>query len=154
MNIQQRKEALILTHRIVPGHQIACMLQMHGWSAISQHESMTLDTVYTIHPHMLVLDLTDPKQRNIALLDAYRRFDALTYIVGLCRGGNSPAMRAARDMGIDGFFYLNQSGLSIDTSIGLAPLLLSGQHPEARRKNMPRFFANPTLNPNSVYPNS
>jgi len=127
MKLPRRNRALILTRNIVPGHQIARLLEMHGWVASSCHESLELEQIRDINPGLLVIDVSDPAEGNMRLLQSCCFSPSIRYRVALCRGGNTPAMRAARRLGVDGFFYLNAAGKSVDTSIGLAALLLQSR---------------------------
>jgi len=122
MNIPLRKKALIITQRIVAGHQIACILENHGWSSVSTHNTMKLSDVSRQCPGMLVIDVTDPQNGNLNLLHTFSRTSNMAYLVALCEGGNTPTMRAARRIGVDGFFYLNRANQALDPTRGLAPL--------------------------------
>ncbi len=135
---RQRRNALILTPRIFPGHQIASLLELHGWSSVHVHNTMSLYDIMQQHPGMLVVDVTREQACNFDLLDHYRRSNLLTYRVALCEGGNTRAMRVARHIGVDGFFYLNRHGLAIDASRGLAPIFLRQRHTRTHHMNMPR----------------
>jgi len=124
MNIPLRNKALILTQRIVAGHQIACILEHLGWSSVSTHEAMKLSDIERHSPGMLVIDVTGHQDENLELLHAFRRTGNMAYLVALCGGGNTPAMRAARRIGVDGFLYLNPSNQALDPTRGLAPIFI------------------------------
>jgi len=127
MELPHRNRALILTRNIVPGHQIARLLEMHGWVASSRHDSLSLEDIQRINPGLLVIDVSDPAEGNMTLLQSCCFSASIRYRVSLFRGGNTPAMRAARRLGVDGFFFLNAAGRSLDTSIGLTALLLQNR---------------------------
>jgi len=135
---RQRKNALILTPRIFPGHQISSLLELHGWSSVHVHNTMSLCDIMQQHPGMLVVDVTREQAYNFDLLDRYRRSNLLTYRIALCEEGNTQAMRVARYIGVDGFFYLNRHGLAIEANRGLAPIFLRQCHIRHHYMNMPR----------------
>jgi len=137
---RQRRKALILTPRIFPGHQIASLLEQHGWTSVNIHNAMSLPEIIQQRPGMLVVDVTCDQAHNLDLLDHHRHSNFLTYRVALCEGSNTLAMRIARHLGVDGFFYLNRHDLAIDPGRGLAPVFLQRRHATAtaqRKTNMP-----------------
>jgi len=137
MNIPLRKKAMILTQRIVAGHQIACILENHGWSSISTHHSMKGADIAHQNPGMLVIDVTGNLLGSLELLHEFRRTNRMAYLVALCKGGNSPAMRSARNIGVDGFFYLNSSELALDPTRGMAPIFLRSRPSAAQSGPIP-----------------
>jgi len=136
MNIPLRKKALILTQRIVAGHQIACILENHGWSSVSTHHSMKGEDIVHQNPGMLVIDVTGDLLGSLELLREFRRTNHMAYLVALCKGGNSPAMRAARNIGVDGFFYLNSSEVALDPTRGMAPIFFRSRPSAAQPRPM------------------
>lgn len=118
-----RFRGLILTPRIIAGHQIAALLQRHGWHAVSLHERMCIKEIRATKPGILVVDIAEPDSHGLRLLQDCRKQHACGYVVAICLGGNTPGLRMARQLGVDGIFYLDRGGLALDRSIGLAASL-------------------------------
>jgi len=114
----------IVSNRIIPGHQLASIIAHQGWKPEIFDRHATTDEVLAIQPDILIADIDDHSCRGIDMLHAFRRRNPLGRAIALCTGGGSPAMRAARRLGVDGFFYLNSSGLALDPRRGMLPILL------------------------------
>ncbi len=96
------------------------MLDQHGWISFIINPDRTFPGLQKLQAAIFIADIDDPACRGIELLRWFRKFNPITYSAALCKGGNSPAMRQARDCGVDGFFYLSRSGLGLDYDRGLA----------------------------------
>ncbi|HXH72174.1 MAG TPA: hypothetical protein VNI58_05100 [Mariprofundaceae bacterium] len=119
--------AAIVSKRVIPSHQIASIMQQHGWTAEIIDRRVHPDEIRTIDPKMLIVDIDDSSCNGIGILQWFRSANPLNYTIALCQGGCSPAMRSARQLGVDGFFYLNASGLSLDPGRGLLPVFLQSR---------------------------
>jgi len=118
------KTALILSNRLIASHQIASILDQHGWHSGIMREPPDEEIFIRLRPRIVVADIDDSDCCGIHFLQLLRHFSSLAYAIALCAGGNTPEMRAARDLGVDGFFYLNAAGLALDPKRGLAPIFL------------------------------
>jgi len=117
--------AAIVSNRVIPGHQLASIIEHRGWQpAIFDHHA-SMDEILAIRPGILIADIDDHSCRGLDMLQTFRRCHPQGHAMALCTGGGSPAMRAARRFGVDGFFYLNASGLALDPRRGMLPVLLT-----------------------------
>jgi len=124
MKAADKNPAAIVSKRVIPSHQISSILQQHGWNPRILDSDVTPDDIRSLNPKILIADIDDTACNGLSILKWFRQFNPVSYAVALCAGGCSPAMRSARHLGVDGFFYLNATGLSLDSKRGLMPLFM------------------------------
>lgn len=117
------KQALIVSQRTIASHQVAVLLHKHGWQTTIMNNRPTLTLIEHLNPSLLVVDIDDAALHGITLLQYFRQSNPVAYAVAISAGGGSPAMKLTRQLGLDGFFYLNPFGMALDTNRGLTPFL-------------------------------
>lgn len=118
--MKRQKYGIIVSRHNTACRQISTMLEQHGWNCMIIDPSHNLLRFIKLQPAIFIVDIDDPACRGIEMLRLFRKFNPISYACALCRGGNSPMMRLARDTGVDGFFYLNKSGSGLNYSLGIA----------------------------------
>ena len=118
MNIQ--KYGIIISQHNTASQQISTLLEQHGWKCAMINPGRNFLRFMKLQPAIFIVDIDDPACCGIEMLRWFRKFNSIAYACVLCEGGNSPAMRLARETGVDGFFYLNKSGTGLDFNLGVA----------------------------------
>jgi DNA-binding NarL/FixJ family response regulator len=115
-----KKYGVIISQHTAASQQIANILEQHGWSCVIIDPNRNFLRFLKLQPAIFIVDIDDPACHGIELLGWFKKFNPIAYTTALCKGGNSPAMRLARNSGIDGFFYFNKSGTELDCERGVA----------------------------------
>lgn len=118
--MKTQKFGIIISRRNTACRQISTMLEQHGWNCVIIDPNRNFLRIMKLQPAIFIVDIDDPACRGVEMLRWFRKFNSLAYACVLCKGGNSPAMRLARETGVDGFFYLNKSGTGLDFDLGVA----------------------------------
>jgi DNA-binding NarL/FixJ family response regulator len=118
--MKKQKYGVIISQHTTARQQISSMLEQHGWNCVIIDPNHNFLRIQKLQPAIFITDIDDPACRGIELLCWFRKFNPIAYTTALCKGGNSPAMRLARNYGVDGFFYLNKSGTGLDFECGVA----------------------------------
>lgn len=122
--MQSQKQAVIIAQPSQACHQIGELLHQHGWQLTTHHGNSGFHHLCKLQPGMFIADIDDPCCRGIALLEWFKKLNPTAITFALCRGGNTPVMRLARNRGVSGFFYFNSSGKGLDKQCGMGRLLL------------------------------
>jgi len=136
-----RHRAMIASSRLLAAHQISSLLLRHGWTAVSIHEQTDLREIRAVNPAVLVIDIVEDTRRNLEMLQYCCEQYADRYVIAICRRGDTPVMRLARSFGVNGFFFLNAGGKSIDPALGLAATLLAPKRSSAPACTQPSIRA-------------
>jgi DNA-binding NarL/FixJ family response regulator len=126
--MKKQKYGVIISQHITARQQISSMLRQHGWNCVIINPNRNFLGFQKLQPAIFIVDIDDPACRGIELLNWFRKLNSIAYACVLCKGGNSPAMRLAREVGVDGFFYLNNSATGLDLERGVASYF-SKMHP-------------------------
>ncbi len=118
--MKTQKHGIIISRCHTACQQISTMLEQHGWHCVIIDPHRNFLRFLKLQPAIFIVDIDDPACRGVEMLRWFRKFNSIAYACVLCKGGNSPAMRLARDTGVDGFFYLNKSGTGLDFDRGIA----------------------------------
>jgi len=132
MSQPNKKRAIIISKRTIASHQIATLLEQHAWQVTIMHDKPPLISLERANPTLVVADIDEAELQGITLLQYFREFNPIAYTAALCAGGGSQAMRLARQVGVDGFIYLNASGKTLDIHRGLTPFFLKADQELAR----------------------
>ncbi len=119
-----RAPAAIVTNHVLVGHQIAFVLHQHWMPYHLLGHPDQADRLGKTPPDMLIVDIDDPHCNGLSLLRWFREVKPNAPAIALCRRGSSPAMREARQLKVNGFFYLCSSGGALDPKRGVLPTLL------------------------------
>ena len=106
--MQSQKQAVIITQPSQACHQIGELLHQHGWQMTILHPNSGFHNLCKLQPEIFIADIDDPCCRGIALLEWFKKSNPAAITYALCRGGNSPVMRLARNRGVSGFFLSEQ----------------------------------------------
>lgn len=118
-----QKQTVILSQQSHVCHQISAMMRQQGWNSTILPPCSSRYYILRFSPELLIVDIDDPACRALSLLAWFKTMHPQSICTALCRGGNSQAMRLARSIGIDGFFYLDSSGKNVDLQRGIAARL-------------------------------
>ncbi|RMH60089.1 MAG: hypothetical protein D6678_06760 [Zetaproteobacteria bacterium] len=132
-----RKRAIIISPRIIASHQIVCLLDAAGWRSRCTHTPVDIRRMIEGYwpSALVVLDITAAFPQGMRMLHQLASAHWPTRCFALCEGGNTPMMRKAKRLGVDGFFYLNRHGLALDPTRGAAAYFRFRQtsHPPQRQ---------------------
>lgn len=85
---------------------------------IDASDIMSQSSLY--HSNLILIDISHSNINNLNILQYISCFSPSAALVPLCMGGNTPAMRRAREIGVAGFLYINQANGMIDFHRGFA----------------------------------
>ncbi len=118
--MKKQKYGIIISRHNTACQQISTMLEQHGWNCVIVDPRRNFLRFLKLQPAIFIVDIDDPSCRGVETLRWFRKCNSIAYAIALCKGGNSPAMRLARETGIDGFFYFNKSGTGLNFGLGVA----------------------------------
>jgi len=122
-------QSLILSSRIIAAHQIATLLEEHGWPSVVEHDVRRIgQLIDRLRPQLLIADIDSPELAAVRLLADFRQRHPLAGTMAICAGGNSQGMRIVRNLGVDGFFYLQPHGKALDMQRGIPHRWNSQRH--------------------------
>jgi len=122
-----RNDTLIVSKRIIAAHQLASMMEANGFLPKVEHNDHACWTGVKAPLSVLITDIDDPDIRGLEIARWHLANSPELAWFALCRGGNTPAMQQARLLMADGFFFLSESGLSLDCKRGAAQFLYESQ---------------------------
>ncbi|MDX8405817.1 MAG: hypothetical protein R8K50_06665 [Mariprofundus sp.] len=111
------RTGLIIARNSFATQQTTEWLQQLGYQCIQTEPNDAIHHPQLKQASILIVDVSSG---NSSGLKALHCTDASALRIVLCRGGNSPAMRRARSIGVDGFLYIKDRYDSIDFQRGLA----------------------------------
>jgi len=116
-------EVLIISKKIIPAHQLATLMEENDfYPRVSYGKNICAEKLAQ-YLSILVVDIDDPAIRGMEIACQYLALEPGLAWFALCTGGNTPAMQQARSMMVGGFFFLSESGLSLDCKRGAAQFL-------------------------------
>jgi len=120
-------DTLIVSKRIIAAHQLAGMMETSGFFPRVEHRVHPCWTDVAASLSILIVDIDDPDVRGLEIARWHLAHSPELAWFALCRGGNTPAMQQARLLMADGFFFLSESGLALDSKRGAAQFLRGSQ---------------------------
>jgi len=116
-------EALIISKRIIPAHQLATLLEENDFYPHVDYGKDVCSAKLAQYLSILVVDIDDPDIQGVEIANQYLALNPGLAWFALCAGGNTPAMQQARSLMAGGFFFLSESGLTLDCNRGAAQFL-------------------------------
>jgi len=116
-------EVQIISKRIIPAHQLATLMEENGFYPRVDYGKDICDEKLAQYLSVLIVDIDDPDIRGMEIACRYLALKPGLAWFALCAGGNTPAMQQARSMMAGGFFFLSESGLTLDCKRGAAQFL-------------------------------
>jgi len=113
-------EALIVSKRIIPAHQLATLMEENGFYPRVAYDKGACAAELAQYLSILVVDIDDPDIRGIEIACQYLALKPELVWFALCTGGNTPAMQQVRSLMVGGFFFLSESGMALDCKRGAA----------------------------------
>jgi len=116
-------EALIVSKRIIPAHQLATLMEKNGFYPRVAYGKNTCAEKLGQYLSILIVDIDDPGMRGVEIACQYLALKPELAWFALCAGGNTPAMQQARALMVGGFFFLSESGMALDCKRGAAQFM-------------------------------
>ncbi len=145
------KHGVILSRNLIPAYQIASLMEHLGWEIKVEHDPiMAARIIENKKLDIFIVDAGFPIVSSISLLKSFLLLNPVAYVAAICRNENARCMQQLRNIGIDGYFYLNTKGADLERLHGLTSLLLSLLEteilqPGARTAQMPFHLTGSTL---------
>ncbi|EAU55106.1 hypothetical protein [Mariprofundus ferrooxydans] len=118
--IYRQKFATIIAEDTPAIEQLIAWLQCRDYYCrrIDASDIMSQPSLY--HSSLILTDISPSNADNLNILQYISCFSPQAALVPLCMGGNTPAMRRAREIGVAGFLYINHANGMIDFHRGFA----------------------------------
>ncbi|TLS74011.1 response regulator [Mariprofundus erugo] len=112
--------AIVISHHSPARQQAINWLEQQGYECILLSASETLRQARLPAASLFVIDISPANRQGIEILQHLHLQQPQALLIALCRGGNSPVMRRARTIGIDGFLYMDDAEATVDLQRGFA----------------------------------
>ncbi|HKJ84316.1 MAG TPA: hypothetical protein VJ961_09915 [Mariprofundaceae bacterium] len=144
--------ALILSNNVIVAHQIACLLgnlnlnvrvvynRMDAYAALDRSTTGESDRI-----GVLVTDIETPELEGNTIAGWYRAVTPNVSWYAICSPDcQDTPMLIAQAQKVDGLFYLNHTGHSLDPNLGLTREILSIRPAPKKAWNMPSLLPAPS----------
>lgn len=141
MHIEKRQttRGLILSANIIIGHQLASLLGACGWRMqVVNTDKQAYALILQGDVEVVVADIDASGLGGMAVLVYCKHHRPSITTLALTRGTYPYLERLAHELGgCEGFFYLSDGKLEVDTRAGMAPRLLSQPDDDHATKAIP-----------------
>ncbi len=142
------RRGLILVENLCLGYQLSTLLKKKNWQMdVVHHDRQAYALILNGGLDTVVTDIENSHLGGLAVMTYCKRHwpSISTYAIAR-NGGDAYLKKLARDMGgCRGLFYLTDSRLEVDTSIGMAAQLMrqSTTNPAMKAANFPSEMEKP-----------
>lgn len=107
--------------RCTPATQHAMSwLEQQGYQCIRKTPTELIHQQPLPSASLFIVDTSPANRQGLEILQQLLLMQPAALRIALCRGGNSPVMRCARAIGVDGFLYMDDKASSVDLQRGFA----------------------------------
>lgn len=113
---------------------IAFLMKHLGWKIKVEHDPIKAACI--VESKKLVIFIADaefPILSGISLLKRFLLLNPAAHVAAICRNENSGYIQLLRNIGVDGYFYLDAKGARLESQRGLTSLLLSSLEAEKEK---------------------
>lgn len=128
-----KKEALIISRRIIPAHQLASLMEENGFFPRVEYSNNIHPEKLAFYLSVLVIDIDDPEIHGFDIACRYLSLKPGLTWFALCSDRNMLTKQQAKSLMAKGFFFLTESGMELDVERGVAHFL------QTRRKDVVSF---------------
>ncbi|OIO70780.1 MAG: DNA-binding response regulator [Zetaproteobacteria bacterium CG_4_9_14_3_um_filter_49_83] len=135
MPITARKNGIILADNVCIGYQVSSLLDRLDWKMRVVHSEQDLYLALQQKAlGVLIADIMNDGLGGLSALEHCRNHHPSITTYAITQYNDRYRKKMARDeAGCQGFFYLVNGNLQVDTSHGMAAVLTQQQHPDLSR---------------------